>query len=77
MQTGPAGFVMSFLVFFVSIGGIYSAILGTVHAFMFYRRVDAGINKPRQLVLSGLTACIILISLNFLLCQIDSKYAIK
>ncbi len=62
----PADFLMSFLTFFVSIGGIYSAVLGAVNAFMFYKRVDSGVNKPRQLVFSGLIACFTLISLNFL-----------
>ncbi|MBN2157111.1 MAG: hypothetical protein JW776_13790 [Candidatus Lokiarchaeota archaeon] len=57
---------MSFLIFFVTIGGIYSAILGAVNAFMFYKRVDTEVNKPRQLVFSGLIACVLLISLNFL-----------
>ena len=60
---GPAGFLMSFLTFFVSIGGIYSAVLGAVNAFMFYKRVDSGENKPKQLVLSGLIAGFTLILL--------------
>jgi len=64
--TGATDPFMSILIFLVTIGGMYSAVLGAVNAFMFYKRVDSEVNKPRQLVFSGLIACIVLIALNFI-----------
>ncbi|MCF2139955.1 MAG: hypothetical protein K9W44_07865 [Candidatus Lokiarchaeota archaeon] len=57
--------VMGFLIFFLTIAGVYSTILVAVNSYMFYRRIESGKNTPTQLTYYGLFLGIFLIALNF------------
>lgn len=54
------------LIFFLTLAGVYSAILGAVNSYMYYRRIESGRNQPKQLILYGCLLGSILILLNFI-----------
>ena len=58
--------VMGLLIFFLTLAGVYSTILGAVNSFMFYRRIETGKNTPSQLTNYGILMGICLIVLNFI-----------